>query len=127
MGSIRARNSRGGARRSRIASANTFEAVALEWLELKQHDWTEKNAIKERGRLVNHCFPWIGKLPIEEVGTAEIRSILDRILKHRNLDTAHRVRQTLSSGCGLGSGKLELRLAAEFLLGASNESIRMGS
>jgi len=62
----------------------------------QQHDRTEKNAIKERGRLVNHCFPWIGKLPIEEVGTAEIRGILDRILKHRILDTAHRVRQTLS-------------------------------
>ncbi|MBN8888511.1 MAG: integrase arm-type DNA-binding domain-containing protein [Rudaea sp.] len=82
--------------RARILGANTFEAVALEWLELKRHDWTEKNEIKERGRLVNHCFPWIGKLPITEVGTVEIRGILDRIVKHRNLDTAHRVRQTMS-------------------------------
>ena len=85
-----------GTLRARSAGANTFESVALQWLELKQHDWTEKNAIKERGRLVNHVFPWIGKLPIAEVGTVEIRSILDRIVKGRNIDTAHRVRMTMS-------------------------------
>jgi hypothetical protein len=82
--------------RARISSAATFEAVAREWLELKRADWTEKNERKERGRLENHVIPWIGKLPIAEVGTAQIRAILDRILKHRNVDTAHRVRQTMS-------------------------------
>lgn len=82
--------------RTRIAVGNTFESVAREWLELKDHDWTAKNATKERGRLVNHVFPWIGKLPIAEIRTVEVRSILDRIVKHRNVDTAHRVRMTMS-------------------------------
>jgi len=82
--------------RTLVAGASTFEAVGLEWLALKEHDWTEKNATKERGRLVNHVFPWIGKLPIAEIRTPEVRGILDRIVKHRNLDTAHRVRMTMS-------------------------------
>ena len=82
--------------RTRISAGDTFEAVALEWLTLKEHDWTEKNATKERGRLVNHVFPWIGKLPVAEVRTAEVRGILDRIVRHRNVDTAHRVRMTMS-------------------------------
>jgi len=82
--------------RTRVAAGDTFETVALEWLALKEHDWTENNATKERGRLVNHAFPWIGKLPIAEIRTAEVRGILDRIVKHRNLDTAHRVRMTMS-------------------------------
>lgn len=82
--------------RTRISAGDTFEAVAVEWLELKQHDWTDNNATKERGRLTNHVFPWLGKLPITEIRPAEVRSVLDRIVKHRNLDTAHRVRMTMS-------------------------------
>ena len=82
--------------RNQLSSAATFRAVAEEWLAIKHHDWTEKNEVKERGRLMNHVFPWIGDLPIVEVGAAEVRGILDRIVKHRNTDTAHRVRQTMA-------------------------------
>lgn len=82
--------------RRRMSNANTFKAVADDWLARKQADWTEKNAIKERGRLVNHVFPVIGILPISDVSVVHVRNVLDIILKHGTVDTAHRVRQTMS-------------------------------
>lgn len=82
--------------RRKVANSNTFQGVAEDWLKRKQPEWTEKNEIKERGRLVNHVFPVIGKLPVAEVGVAHVRNVIDTIIKHGTIDTAHRVRQTMS-------------------------------
>ena len=82
--------------RRQIANSNTFQGIAEDWLKRKQPEWTEKNEIKERGRLVNHVFPFIGKLPIADVGVVHVGKVLDTIIKHGTVDTAHRVRQTMS-------------------------------
>ena len=77
-------------------AANSFEVIAREWLVVKAPEWTSKQHDKERDRLQNHAFPWIGKLPITEVGVAEIRPLLDRIAKRGHLEQAHRLRFQLS-------------------------------
>ncbi|SDQ82343.1 integrase arm-type DNA-binding domain-containing protein [Pseudoxanthomonas sp. CF125] len=77
-------------------AANSFEVIAREWLAVKAPEWTSKQHDKERDRLQNHAFPWIGKLPITEVGVAEIRPLLDRIAKRGHLEQAHRLRFQLS-------------------------------
>lgn len=82
--------------RSNIAAGNTFQAVAEDWLAVRSHGWTPLQATKERGRLVNHAFPWIGPLPIAEVGVAEIRPLLDRLVKAGHLEQAHRLREQIS-------------------------------
>lgn len=77
-------------------AANSFEVIAREWLAVKAPEWTSKQHDKERDRLQNHAFPWIGKLPISEIGVAEIRPLLDRITKRGHLEQAHRLRFQLS-------------------------------
>jgi len=83
--------------RAKIAIDNTFEAVAREWLGVKENEWVPSQQQKERRRLEKHAFPWIGKKPIADIGTAEIRPLLDRLVKRDTLDMAHRLRQQMSA------------------------------
>ena len=87
---------RAGKLRDKVAADNTFKALALEWLEVKAHDWTQRQHDKERDRLENHAFAWIGGLPVADIGVAEIRPLLSRLVKKGHLDQAHRLRQELS-------------------------------
>jgi integrase len=77
-------------------SENTFEAVAREWLAVKSFGWTDKNAEKMTSRLANHAFPSIGSLPIAEIGVAEVRPILTRLVERGHIEQAHRVCSTIS-------------------------------
>lgn len=82
--------------RAKIAADNSFEAVAREWLEVKAHGWTDRQHTKERARLENHAFPWLGKMPIADIGVTEIRPVLSRVVKRGHVDQAHRLQQQLS-------------------------------
>lgn len=86
----------GAKTRAKIAAANSFEAIAEEWLELRSHNWTRRQFLKEQARLVVHAYPWLGKTPIADLGVAEIRPILMRLVKKGHTDQAHRLRQELS-------------------------------
>ena len=77
-------------------AANSFEVVAREWLALKKPEWTTSQHDKEQGRLENHAFPWIGSLPVADVGVAEIRPLLTRLVKRGHIEQAHRLRHQLS-------------------------------
>lgn len=79
-----------------VASGNTFKAVGDDWLTVKAHGWTALQHKKEKGRLVNHAYPWIGALPVAELGVAEIRPLLDRLVKAGHLEQAHRLREQMS-------------------------------
>jgi integrase len=83
--------------RAKIAVDNTFESIAREWLAVKANEWVLSQQEKERRRLEKHAFPWIGKKPIAVIGTAEIRPLLDRLVKRDTLDMAHRLRQQMSA------------------------------
>ena len=76
------------------AAANTFEAVARDWLiktapkraaitQSKVSTWLEKDA-----------FPFIGKMPISTIGPRDVLDKVVRKLEARGaIDTAHRVKQ----------------------------------
>lgn len=83
--------------RKKVAAANTFEAIAREWLEVKKSGWVLSQQLKERRRLELHAFPWIGSAPIAELRAADIRPLLDRLLKRGTVDMAHRLREQLSA------------------------------
>jgi len=76
-------------------AANSFEAVAREWLAVKKPDWTQRNFDKERNRLEKHAFPWIGGAPIAAVGVADIRPLLSRLTDKGHNVQAHRLRHEL--------------------------------
>jgi integrase len=77
-------------------AANCFEVVAREWLAVKKREWTPGQYEKETDRLENHAFPWIGRQPIADIGVAEIRPLLARIVKRGHIEQAHRLRNQLS-------------------------------
>lgn len=77
-------------------AANSFEAIAREWLAMMAHNWTDTNFKKERTRLEKHAFPWIGKSPVAELGVADIRALIDRVSKAGHLEQAHRLRFEIS-------------------------------
>jgi integrase len=82
--------------RINVAAGNSFRAVAEDWLAVRALGWTALQLKKEAGRLTNHAYPWIGALPISEIGVSEIRPLLDRLVKAGHLEQAHRLREQMS-------------------------------
>ncbi len=79
-----------------LASANTFEAIAREWLEGRKSHVEPAQHIKTLARLENDVFPWIGKRPISELTARDILTVLRRIDGRGARYTAHRVRSEVS-------------------------------
>lgn len=80
----------------RIAAANSFEAVALGWMDerkttvdIAQHD-------KTLARFKGDVFPWLGKRPISEIDAPEILAVLKRVDERGARFTAHRLRSEIS-------------------------------
>lgn len=81
----------------RSTVANTFEAVAREWLAVKNPSWVASQRVKERRRLELHAFRSIGHVPVSEIKAAELRPLLDRLVQCGKVDSAHRLCQQMSS------------------------------
>lgn len=82
--------------RTKVAAENSLEAVAREWLEVRRPNWTAGQFLKEEARLENHAFPWVGSMPIADVGVVEVKPLLARLVKASKIEQAHRLRQELS-------------------------------
>lgn len=96
-------------------AANSFEAVAREWLEVKSGAWVEDHARKIRGWLEQHVFPHIGGTPIAELEAPEILSMLRRLVARGTLNTAGRVRETVGAvfRYGIATGRCVRNPAAD--------------
>jgi integrase len=75
------------------AAANSFEAVALEWLAKFDDSWTPGHAARIKRRLERDVFPWIGTRPISDITAPELLATLRRIENRGVLETAHRAMQ----------------------------------
>ncbi|MDG6347614.1 hypothetical protein QAA18_02475 [Luteimonas sp. 8-5] len=82
--------------KARTAADASFKNVAEEWLDVRAKGWTKKQLDKERARLKNHAYPWIGRLPIADIGVIEIRPLLLRLVKRDCIEQAYRLREQLS-------------------------------
>lgn len=81
---------------STAAAANTFEAVALEWIAKNLPTWAPSHASKIVRRMEKDVFPWIGKRPIADIEAPELLKVLNRLEQRGVVETAHRAR----SECG---------------------------
>ncbi|HPH66891.1 MAG TPA: integrase arm-type DNA-binding domain-containing protein, partial [Kofleriaceae bacterium] len=79
-----------------LASANTFEAVAREWLEKFSADWAPITRTQAESRLSRLVFPLMGAKPIDQITPTDVLAVLRPIEADGNLETAHRVRQRIS-------------------------------
>ncbi|MCH7820373.1 MAG: tyrosine-type recombinase/integrase [Proteobacteria bacterium] len=65
--------------RQQYANANTFKAVAEEWLEEKKSDWSLRTYRQRKNLLEKNVYPHIGSLPIDQVTPAHGHSVVKRI------------------------------------------------
>ena len=84
-------------RQAKIAAANTFEAVAREWVENRANDWTEGHKALTLRTLEQDAFPSLGRRPIAEITPAELLATVRAIEKRGALEIASRVLQRCSS------------------------------
>ena len=75
-------------------SANTFEAVAKEWLALK--DWEDITKKRRLDMLERVVFPSIGKLPVRDITPAHILAILTKTVKRGAPTVAAEAKRTMS-------------------------------
>lgn len=61
------------------ANANTFEAVALEWIERKRASWSPYYLRQVERFLKADVFPYVGNLPIRSVTAAHLLEIVKRV------------------------------------------------
>ncbi len=61
--------------------ANTFRAVADEWLDRNAEGWTAKTYKQRQTALENDVFPFIGSLPVRQVTPAHVLDIVQRVEK----------------------------------------------
>jgi integrase len=84
-------------RAARLAAANTFEAVALAWMEERGQSVETGQYEKTLARFKNDAFPCLGKRPITEIDAPEILAVLKRIDSRGGARfTAHRLRSEIS-------------------------------
>ena len=80
-------------RKRRLAHANSFEAVAVEWCEKRRHTWVPHHAKDVERRLQNNVFPIIGDRPISQIEAPELLEAIRKIESRGSFDLAHRVLQ----------------------------------
>ena len=80
----------------KTATANTFEAVAREWLTLQEGKLAPATYSKAVWTLETLVFPYIGSRPIAKLGATDVLKVLKRIEDRGTHETAHRTRQRCS-------------------------------
>jgi len=73
-----------------------FKAIALSWHKSNK-TWSEDHANRVPGRMNNHIFPVIGRLPVTELKVQHFINLLKGIENKGLLEIASRTRQYLSS------------------------------
>jgi integrase len=81
----------------RLASKNTFEFVALDWIGLQRGRWSKGHADAVLATLKADVFPSIGRLPIDSIQPPMILLILRAIEARGALEVASKVLQRTSA------------------------------
>lgn len=84
-------------RAATAASADdTFRAVAQDWLNMKQKEWSAGHYTKSARAFERDIFPALGNLPIASITPAMVAKAVEDIRKRDVLETASRILQHLN-------------------------------
>ena len=102
-------------RRRKLAEANSFEAVALEWFGKRSATWVDSHSSDVRRRLESNVFPILGSRPIAEIDAPELLAAVRRIEDRGSFDLAHRVLQVCGQvfRYGIATGRCSRDLSAD--------------
>jgi len=79
---------------AKLASGNTFEAVAREWIANQRNRLSRRYRDLLLARLEADIFPQIGSRPIADINALELLDALRRVEQRGAIETALRLRQT---------------------------------
>lgn len=79
----------------RVAQANTFKALAEEWLTHESKTLSAVTIRAKRARLETWAYGSIGNTPIGDIEAPELLAMLKRVEATGRHETAHRVRQAV--------------------------------
>ena len=101
--------------RTKIAVANSFEAVAREWYAKQAKHWVPGHADDVLRRLEVNAFPKIGRRPISQIDAPELLAALRPMEERGAHDLAHRVLQVCGQvfRYGIATGRCSRNLAAD--------------
>lgn len=107
------------------AQAETFDAIAREWLAAGCPGGRGRNGVSEdtaeqlQKRFSKYLFPYLGRWPITDISAPELLKVLRRIEANGKHETAHRVRSLASRifRYAIATGRAERDPAAD-LIGA---------
>lgn len=77
-----------------LANANTFTAVANEWLDKAEREGRAKITIYKLGWLLDFAHPIIGRRKISEIKAPELLAVLRTVEQRGHYETARRLRST---------------------------------
>ena len=80
-------------RSAKIASENTFEAIAREWIANQRDRLAVQYSTRLVARLEADIFPHIGSRPIAQIDAPELLDVLRKVEKRGVIETARRLRQ----------------------------------
>ena len=78
------------------AAANTFEAVALAWLDKTATERIAGTQDKIKNWLEKDVFPFIGFMPITTIGPRDVLAAVRKMEARGAIDSAHRLKQVCS-------------------------------
>lgn len=79
-----------------LAAAETFESIALEWIEVRLADKAEATRKRNSSILSNHLLPKLASRPIADIRPQELLAVLRRVEANGTVDSAHRARMIAS-------------------------------
>jgi len=96
------------------ANANTFEVVARAWHAKQKARWSAIHSKDVIDSLAENIFPVIGALPIASIKAPKLLELLTAVEERGAIETAHRIRQRISSVFvyAIGAGLAEYDPAA---------------
>lgn len=108
---------------------NTFQAIALEWFNMKKKEWSLTHFNKSSRAFERDIYPALGKLPIASITPAIVANTIETINKRDVLETATRILQHLNGVFRYAQAKGQCRdnpaLAAREILPRKKDAGRM--
>lgn len=93
---------------------NSFEDLALEWIETRTPIWSESYARKTRTSIEKDLLPWLGNLAITEIKSRQLLECLRRIEERGASEVARKVRGVAGEiwRYAIASGRAEYDISA---------------
>jgi len=93
---------------------NTFKALGDEWMVQKAGAWCASNAKKIKSRIEGKVYPYIGDMPISDVKSTDILSVIQRIEREGRKVTARRIWRDCRAICSYAviTSRAEFNVAA---------------